>query len=293
MTKKMTMPQLHGAGFALIAVLLLLLWGFGVRNYTNKKVELDKDTDVKQKAGGTPEMVKQKEKELVSEKKKADEANQDWKVYSSKYMPDIDFSEKTGLINQYQTNFVKVDGKTWGLKEMPTVWGRWLESWYDVQHNSGVDRGIPYFAIASYSVDPNKISEMKNITFPDKQPWKVTVNAKDFDSAMAHLRRFNTMEHHGMPVISGVALSGHSPNLTLAYNLSLYIIPGSEPPKEDPRIGGAAKTGGGGGGMAGMTGMMGGGGMSGMSGGPSGGMSGGPSGGSGGGGAASKGAAAE
>ena len=293
MFKKMTLPQLHITGFALILVLVLLLWGFGVRAYTNKKAELDVKTADVEKNGGTKQMVDQKASELKKEKKVSAQAEADWQVYSSKYMPDVNFSDSTGLINQYQTNIVKVDGKTWGLKEMPTVWGRWLESWYDAQHDKGVDRNVLFFAIPAYSTDPNNISGMKHIVFPEAKPWQVVVNAKDFDSAMTHLRRFNFMEHHGVPVVSGVTLAGHSPKLTLTYNLSLYIIPGSDPPKEDPRIGGAKGGGGAGGGM----GMMGG--MSGMmSGGPAGGAgipgrAGGGSSGSGGGGGGSKGAAAE
>ncbi len=281
MFKKMTLPQLHITGFALVLVLFLLLWGFGVRAYTNKQADLEKDTKAKQDNGGTAEKVQAKTKELEKEKKNSKQAEADWKVYSGKYMPDLNFSEKTDLITLYQTGLVKVDGATYGLKDMPTVWGRWVESWYDAQRDKSVTRNVPTFAIGSYATDPNTISTLKSITFPDGgKPWAVSVTAKDFDSAMAHLRRFNSMEHHGVPVVSGVAISGHSPNLLLNYNLALYVIPGAEPPKQDPRIGGAAKSGGAGGGMSGM--MPG---MGGMSGGPSG-MSGGPSGASGSGGGA-------
>jgi hypothetical protein len=83
------------------------------------------------------------------------------------------------------------------------------------------------------------------------KPWAVTVVAKDFNAAMEHLRRFNGIQRRGVPVVNRVSMEGHSPNLRVTYELAFYIIPGTEPPKEDPRIAGAAGTGGGGSAMGG------------------------------------------
>jgi hypothetical protein len=44
------------------------------------------------------------------------------------------------------------------------------------------------------------------------------------------------MRGMGMPVIDNVALQGTSPNLTMSYNLALYIIPRNPPPQSDPRL---------------------------------------------------------
>lgn len=66
------------------------------------------------------------------------------------------------------------------------------------------------------------------------------------------------MEHHGMPVINNVVISGQSPDLMLDYEMALYIIPRTPPPARDPMIGGGAGAPAGGMGMgAGMPGSAG------------------------------------
>ena len=62
----------------------------------------------------------------------------------------------------------------------------------------------------------------------------MNIQARSFDAAMAHLRRFNDMSRHGMPVIDNVSLAGQSPNLQMTYTLALYIIPAHAPPPSDP-----------------------------------------------------------
>ena len=118
------------------------------------------------------------------------------------------------------------------------------------------------FPIESFSSDPNDVSQLKAIAFPQTKPWEVEVSAKNFDAAISHLRRFNTIQHHGMPVIDKVALSGQSPDLRVKYTLQMFVIPPSAPPAADPKIsGGAAGSGGGGpsmGGAMGSSGMGGG-----------------------------------
>jgi hypothetical protein len=111
--------------------------------------------------------------------------------------------------------------------------------------------------VPSLATEPNGIASLTSITFPSpKSPWKVSLICQTFDDAMAHLRRFNGMMGHGMPVVDAVTLSGHSPELILSYNLALYIIPGQAPPPVDTRIGAGGGSGGGGG-MGKMGGMQG------------------------------------
>ena len=53
---------------------------------------------------------------------------------------------------------------------------------------------------------------------------------------MDHLKKINTMQQHGMPVVNNVTLAGHSPALTMAYEMAIYVIPHSDPPAADPLI---------------------------------------------------------
>jgi hypothetical protein len=120
------------------------------------------------------------------------------------------------------------------------------------------------FPIESFSTDPNDVSNLKSISFPQGKPWDVDVIAKSFDAAMNHLRRFNTIPRHGMPVVDKVALLGQSPYLHVRYTLQFFVIPPTEPPAADPKISGTGAGAGAGppspmGGMGGsMGGMMGG-----------------------------------
>ena len=58
------------------------------------------------------------------------------------------------------------------------------------------------------------------------------------------------MRGFGMPVVDNVELQGQSPDLTMTYDMALYIIPPANPPAPDPVIGA-----GGGGGAPAQTGF--------------------------------------
>ncbi len=219
--------------------------------------------------GGTQEAVVQHQGDLRKAKSDAVKAKVDWQVNSVKYMPQLPFSksDKPGdLINIYE--FRSVDGKP-GFKSVPTVWGTWITNWYKAQHKDGVDLAPgTSFPIPAYSSDPNQLSDISYLTFPSAATsWNVAVYCKTFSDALAHLKRFNSMRDHGMPVIDNISLTGHSPDLLLTYSLRLYVIPGQMPPAQDPRIQLSSGSAGGGRGMGGMgMGMMGG--PPGMMGGP-------------------------
>lgn len=255
MLKKLTTGQILGIGVALAVVLSLVMIFAMIRPTQQKTADTLKTAETTETEGGTPTKVSGKEKEKQREQAKADKAKADWSVYSKDYMPDLNFDKKADLIDVYQKKGL-LDRAGYGIKDIPTVWGTWLEAWYRTQRERNVALENPYFPIDAYSADPNDISKLTNLTFPAAgKPWNVAVTVKDFGAAMAHLRSFNGMRRHGMPVVSNVAFEGHSPNLRLTYDLMLYVIPGTEPPSEDPRIaGGTGTTGGGGGGMGGMMG---------------------------------------
>lgn len=258
--KKLNKFQILGISAGISLVLFLALYFALISPTQARTEELNKTAKSTEDAGGTAQQVSAKQTEKKKETDKAKKASDDWRVYSSRYMPDLAFDPKGNLIEIYQEKGGVSGTAAFGVKDIPTVWGRWVESWYDAQKTMGVVRDNPVFALDAYPTDPNNISKLVSLTFPASKPWSVSVTAKSFSEAMAHLRRFNGMTKHGMPVISNVAITGHSPNLKLTYDLTLYVIPGKEPPKEDPRIAGGTGTGGGGGGM--MGGMSGGGGGS-------------------------------
>jgi hypothetical protein len=197
-------------------------------------------------AGGTQDAVDKATRDLAADKKKTAQIKKDWAIYDVKYMPDIKWD--SNILRAYYTSNQ--------INEIPATWGRWITNWYDSQTKFGVHRDPSVvFPVPPLAASPNEIANLTSITFPSaKDPWKVTMICQTFDDAMAHLRRFNGIEHHGMPVVNHVTLSGHSPTLTMTYDLSLYIIPRTPPPAADARIGGAVG-GGGGGGMGGMGGM--------------------------------------
>jgi hypothetical protein len=268
--KKLTQVQIIAIGLVVALVLFGAVYGALVKPAKDKTEELNASAKTVEDAGGTEAAVQGKERDLKKTEEVARKAEADWRVDSVRVMPALNFNEKGELIDLYQTSALNGN---YGVKDIPTVWGTWLATWYDAQRNAGVTRETPVFAIPAYPTDPNKISELTNLTFPSAgKPWDVAVTVKSFDQAMAHLRRFNSIEKRGMPVVDNVRIAGHAPDLRLTYTLALYVIPGQSPPAIDPRIGGKANTGGGGGGGGfggGMSAMM-----SGMSPGGSGGASG-------------------
>jgi uncharacterized membrane protein YgcG len=264
---------LIGIGASLILFLILL--------FAVVKPKLDTAASVQgeaaniEQAGGTPEAVDQKKRELKTAQAETVRINQAWKVESSAYMPPIDFHPDPLPSYEGVQNIgvYRINGKSYGVKDLPAVWGRWITYWYASQWRDGI---VPLtgFPIESFSADPNDVSTLKSISFPQTKPWDVEVVAKSFDAAMNHLRRFNGLQRHGMPVVDKVALNGQSPDLHMRYTLQLYVIPPSAPPAPDPKISGSGgSTGGGGGFMGGSGGMMGGSGA--MMGGPPGGKVGG------------------
>lgn len=257
--KKLTQVQIIAIGLVVAVVLFGAVYGALVKPAKDKTAELAASTKTTEDAGGTTTAVQGKERDLKKANEVAQKAEADWKVDSVRVMPSLNFNANGELIDIYQTSAISGN---YGIKDIPTVWGTWLATWYDAQRSAGVTRETPVFAIPAYSTDPNKISELTNLTFPSAgKPWDVAVTVKSFDQAMAHLRRFNAIEKRGMPVIDKVSIAGHAPNLRLTYTLALYVIPNSNPPALDPRIG--AKAGGSGGGGGGFGGGAGGG-MSGM-----------------------------
>jgi len=245
--------SLIGGGIAIVMSLILY---FAMIKPKNEEIEASKSaTDAAIQAGGTEEKVKAHEKDLVKAKQDTKVITAAWAINQQRYMPKIAFSptqKSTNLIHMYEFSGLYSDGKVYGIRDLPTVWGLKVISWYDAHAKDGVTRDFlkDDFAIESFSPDPNDISKLNSITFPQGKPWEVRVIAKSFDAAMQHLRRFNNMRGFGMPVVDNVELQGQSPLLTMTYDMALYIIPPANPPAPDPVIGA-----GGGGGAAAPTGF--------------------------------------
>jgi uncharacterized membrane protein YgcG len=196
-----------------------------------------------EQGGGSETAKAAAKKEWEKSKLDTVQITKDWMVYSRKYMPTLNWGKDN--IDQYFLHNP--------VNDLPTQWGKWVTNWYDAQAKDGITRDLgQVFPIPSLATDPNGIAALTTITLPSaKGPWQVSVTCKSFDAAMAHLRKFNGMMGHGVPVVNNVTLSGQSPELHLNYDLALFIIPNNPPPPADPRIGGGGAAAGGGGGFGG------------------------------------------
>ena len=239
---KLTMLHINIIGFVVAALLAGILYGTLIKPKKEDLEATQGQVKSTQDSGGTDEMIAAKDKELKKTKQDAIDTRAKWSVNEVKYMPPFPYSEKTNDLDLYFFPAVgKSDkGQLYGFRDIPTVWGQWITGWYDAQRNSGVSR-LPgtEFPIKEFAADPNQLTDKLNghLTFPDDaKPWPVKLECKTFNDALAHLRRFNGMEKHGMPVVNNVAISGQTPNLLLAYDLALYIIPRSKPPVKEPMI---------------------------------------------------------
>lgn len=239
---------LIGVGAALILFLILYFvmikpTGETVNNVTASA----KSTE---DAGGTPDKVADQTHKLKLAQEDTVRINKEWQIQSASYMPLIEFNKDPLPTYESVKNVggaYRIKGKLYGVKDLPAVWGQWVTAWYLAQWRDGI---VPLtgFPVESFSADPNETSKLQAISFPLTKPWEVEVSAKNFDAAMNHLKRFNHMQQHGMPVIDKVALSGQSPDLRVKYNLQIFVIPPTPPPAADPTINGG---GGGGGGAPG------------------------------------------
>lgn len=241
---------LIGVGASLI--LAIILYFAMIKPKGEELASTKADADSTEQNGGTQQQVDSNKKKLADAKKDTIRINQQWEQDSHLYMPALAFGPDM-LVN-YENKVLVENGKPVGVRDLPTTWGRWVTLWYESQAKAGITlpQGMG-FPIAAFPADPNKISSLTSLSFPQDKPWHVTVMAKSFDQAMAHLKRINGLYRHGMPVIDNVALSGQSPDLQMDYDLIFYIIPPSQPPAADAKIGGAAG-GGGGNGPAGFGG---------------------------------------
>ncbi len=240
-TSRLTALHIHLIGAITALVCALILFFVLIKPKMDEtKVVTDSAASI-EGSGGTASAVSQHKNDLVKAQATAVATNRNWLINDIKYMPGINFNGD--LLDTYENKLIRI----------PALWGQWVAAWYDSQRNLGISRfpGVE-FPVEAFPADPNSISQLSSLRFPRSGFWNVGVEAKSFDQAMAHLRRFNNMQKHGMPVIDNVALSGQSPNLSMTYTLALYVIPSAEPPAADPTI--SAPTGGAGAG----TGMMGG-----------------------------------
>ncbi len=238
---------------SITAVILAIILFFVLIKPKNEDIDTSKKaTETAEQNGGTEAKVAGSKKDLVKAKEETKVITAAWAINQAHYMPKIAFSKEqksTNLINLYAFSGLYSDGKLYGIRDLPTVWGVKVKKWYDAHDREGVTRDFGQdFPIDSFSTDPNDISKLTSIKFPQDKPWHVVVIAKTFDAALLHLRRFNSMRGFGMPVVDNVALAGQSPNLNVSYDLHLDVIPPADPPAADPVIsggGGGAPAGGG------------------------------------------------
>lgn len=247
---KLTLLHINIIGVVVSLLLAGILW-FALIKPKMEEVDTTKaSAESTKQSGGTDEKIKEKERELVKTKADAVQTRASWAINDQKYMPALPYNANTKDLDLYffPTVGKGSKGRLFGFRDIPTVWGQWITAWFDTQRNQGVTREAgTEFPIAEFAPDPNQLTGVlkDHLTFPaDNKTWPVKLQCKSFDEAIAHLKRFNGMERHGMPVIDNASISGQSPNLELAYSLALYVIPRTAPPVPDPIINGGAATGG-------------------------------------------------
>ncbi|HLK61062.1 MAG TPA: hypothetical protein VKU00_31140 [Chthonomonadaceae bacterium] len=254
---RLTVMHINIIGAVAALILGVALFFILIKPKNDDIAKTKADWAASESQGGTDSAVKTAQSGLVTAKKDTERIKKQWAVDEKYYMPELKFDKD--LLAMYESRgYQPPRGPQIGFKDLPAYWGKWITGWYDSQVNQGVVRTPDtVFPIEGFPADPNYLATLTSITFPRGKPWNVTLECKSFADAMNHLRRFNRMQNMGVPVINNVALSGQSPQLTLSYELALYIIPSEAPPAKDPRIG-AGAGGGAGGGMGGMMGGPGG-----------------------------------
>ena len=256
---KLTLIHIHIIGAVVSLIVGVTLWYLLIKPVKEQIETTRTDTASTQDNGGTPDKVAGKKRELKKRQNDAADTQARWASNERFYMPKMNFDKNRDVLNLYQNNaYITGEwgqgGQAFGLRDMPGIWGKWLENWYATQLLADRKKGRlgvlfikandkTHLEIPSYSVDPNAISQLTSLTFPEpSKVWEVTVSCHDFNVAMDHLRKFNTMRLHGMPVVNkvrmvSVGLPGLSPDLLMTYELALYIIPHKTPPSPDALLG--------------------------------------------------------
>ncbi len=227
---------------AVVALILSVALFFLLIKPKNEQLQLTQaETEQTKSSGGTEAAWKKAQRDLKDTQIAAQKTEAAWSVNERRYMPTLAFGQTKQPLNLFQNDaYVDPQGERFGLRDIPRLWGVWLEGWYGAQQPGTkfiLADDKPYIGIPSYSPDPNAIAQLKALTFPETgKAWKIAVVSTTFNNAMAHLRKVNTMQQHGMPVVNNVVLAGHSPNLAMAYEMAIYVIPHSDPPAADPII---------------------------------------------------------
>lgn len=232
---RLTLLQINLIGAITALVLAAVLFFVVVKPKQDQVKDVTAQAASTEDAGGTDDKVAGKKKDLKTAQADAKKTQADWEVNSSRYMPSLPLSGD--VLETYEFKPLDPKKQRLGVKDVPVLFGTWVTAWYDAQKKDGIDREGTEFPIGAIVTTPNDVATLDHLTFPgDGKTWPVTVNAKSFNAAMAHLRRFNSMTQHGMPVINNVALAGQSPNLQMSYDLALYVIPPVAPGTADPTI---------------------------------------------------------
>jgi hypothetical protein len=220
---------------------------------------------VKDRADKLDTAKKNLKKALADEK----QAQAQYVVYERQYMPVL------GYTNDRMSTMMRVfwpnNGKSWPERFRRTVIN-WMNS---EKRRNGVTWLNPnLLVLPSYGPDPNSIDagrQGEKLGPVLHYDYPMQVMGKNVASLMSHVRNWPNISNAGMPVVTGLTISGNSPNLTASYNITFTVIVHEPIPPIDPRVGGSSGSGGGGGGgFGGGNGRFGGGGGGMMSGGMSG-----------------------
>lgn len=235
---KLTRPQIFIIGG--VTALVFGLGGyFGLIDPAQKQLETERTRrDTRRTKADERSTVERKKKDA---EKQVAQAKADWNVYERRYMPDIDVS------NTYSA---------WQdlINEQVRVLGPKMQKFLD--SDKSVTKLQGSFALPAAPSDPNaSLNELYVFS-----PGGVQVQGT-FKNVLAHVERWNRFDR--LVLVTGLTLSGNSPNLVGQYNLQVFEYTHGDRTKAVaiPQASGGGAGGFGGGMMGGSGSMMGGAGM--------------------------------
>jgi|JRYG01.1.fsa_nt_gb hypothetical protein len=191
---------------------------------------------------------------LERAKKDQETAIAQYKVFEAQYMPIIGYPAERDSAAGLRTMmrlFWPNQGRSW-----PERFIRVFRN-----HMNGEQRALGVvwenpgvLTLPAYGPDPNTIQ----VAQPGEgygpvlhYSYQMAVRATSLDRLMRHIANWNSLRGIGVPVVSGLQITGNSPELRASYTVTLTIILTDEEakriPPQNPRISGSGGQGGGGG----------------------------------------------
>jgi len=188
----------------------------------------------------------QAKNELAKAIKDRDVATKAWTVYEKQYMPMIGYTDNrmTTMMKVFWPN----NGKSW-----PERFRKTFSNYMNSEGRRSKVRWMnpDVLTLGPYGPDPNKIDagrQGEGLGPVLHYDLPIQVEAPSIQALMSHMKNWPSIKFAGVPTVSGLQISGNSPNLVANYRVTLTIIVRDKIPAEDGRVSGGGSSGGGAGG---------------------------------------------